>query len=123
MTIEEAIKKAEKQLSQYSYTAETTTYPGIKEINRTNATWLSMILHYAKKALRDQEERENQKQLTIEELLNMDAPVWLSTFVLDGKGGFWCICQKGIIICPSGSCFDVREIPNWKFYRYQPKGE
>lgn len=116
MTIEEAIKKAEKQLSQYSYTAETTQYPGISKINITNAEWLSMILHYARKGLRNQEERKNPKRLTVEELIERDDPVWVSCKTLEGMDGYWCLCNKGVIICPSGQCFDVRDIPHWMFY-------
>lgn len=122
MTVEEAFAKAEEQLSHCIYLAETSTKPGIAKINSNKAGWLSCILHYAKKALRDLEERENPKQLTLEEMLNMNAPVWLSCFMLDGSGGYWCICQEGSITCPSGLCYDVRDIPTWKFYRYQPKG-
>lgn len=80
-------------------------------------------LNMAIAALQDQEEREYPKQLTIEEMLNMDAPVWVSCFTLDGKHGYWCICREGIITCPSGVCYDVRDIPLWKFYRYQLKGK
>ena len=72
-------------------------------------------------ALQDQEEREHPKQLTIEEMLNMDAPVWVSCYTHDGKNGYWCICQEGTIICPTGICFDVRDIPTWNFYRHQLK--
>ena len=72
-------------------------------------------------ALRDQEERENPERLTIEELKERDCPVWCSCNTWDGKNGFWCICNNGYITAPSGRCFAVEEIPQWKFYRYKRK--
>lgn len=56
MTNEEAIKKAENQLSQFAYIAETSPHPGIAKINSNKAEWLCRVLHYARKGLRDQQE-------------------------------------------------------------------
>lgn len=120
MTIEEAIKKAEKQLSQYNYIAETSPYPGIVKINTDNFEWLMMILHYARKGLRDQKERENPKRLTVEELNEIYDPVWVSCKTFEGTDGYWCLCNKGHIICPSGQSFAAEEILNWVFYRNKP---
>ncbi|EGC8431306.1 hypothetical protein H9185_001185 [Listeria monocytogenes] len=72
-------------------------------------------------ALQDQYSRENSRQLTIEDLKRINAPVWLSCFTLEGDPGYWCLCQKGIIICPSGQSFNAEEIPHWKFYIHKPK--
>ena len=116
MTNEEAIKKAENQLSQFIYIAETSPHPGIAKINSNKAEWLCRVLHYARKGLRDQEERKNPKRLTVEELTERDDPVWVSCKTLEGTDGYWCLCNKGVIICPSGQCFDVRDIPHWMFY-------
>lgn len=90
-------------------------------MNSNMGSWLSQILYYAKKAVKDQEERENPVRLTIEELKGMDCPVWCSCNTFDGKNGFWCICNNGYITAPSGNCFVAEEIPQWKFYRYKKK--
>ena len=74
-------------------------------------------------ALRDQEERENPKRLTIEELTAMDEPVWCACKTLEGTDGFWCLCKNGFIIAPSGGCFKAEEITHWELYRFPPKGE
>ena len=81
-------------------------------------------LSMAVAALREQEERENPKPLTLDELRKMDwEPVWCLCKPIDGGNGFWCICKKGTIIPPSGVRFDVKEIPHWVFLRNKPKEE
>lgn len=80
--------------------------------------WMEEI---ALKALCEKKERQNPKRLTIEELKSIDAPVWVSCITLEGEPGYWCLCQKGSIICPSGQCFDAADIPHWKFYLHKPK--
>ena len=72
-------------------------------------------------AIREQEERENPKPLTLDELRETHAPVWCSCKLLDGGNGFWCLCINGKIIAPSGDSFDVKEIPHWVFLRNKPK--
>lgn len=72
-------------------------------------------------ALREQEEWENQKPLTLDELRKMDVPVWCLCKPIEGGNGFWCICKIGKIITPSGVCYDVKEIPHWVFLRNKPK--
>ena len=84
-----------------------------------NCEPLIMAHEAALQALREKEERENPKPLTIEELMEMDDPVWVSCKTLEGTDGYWCLCNKGVIICPSGQTFDVRQIPHWKFYRWR----
>lgn len=61
--------------------------------------------------------------LTLEQLREMDAPVWCSCKPIEGGDGYWCLCQHGNIITPAGSVFDVKEIPHWVFYRRPPEGE
>lgn len=56
MTVEEAFAKAEEQLSHCIYLSETSTKPGIVKINSNKAGWLAVLLFYAKKGLRDQQE-------------------------------------------------------------------
>lgn len=91
--------------------------------NGVNCEPLIMAHETALQALQEKEEREHPKRLTIEELNEMDNPVWVSCKTWDGKDGYWCYCNKGIIICPSRQSFRAEEIPSWKFYRHKPKGE
>ena len=55
--------------------------------------------------------------LTLEELREMDEPVWGACKPIEGGNGYWCLCQHGHIITPAGSIYDVKEIPHWVFYR------
>ena len=61
--------------------------------------------------------------LSIEQLREMDGPVWVACKTIEGGNGYWCLCQRGHIITPAGSIFDVNEIPHWAFYRRPPEGE
>ncbi len=61
--------------------------------------------------------------LTLEQLQKMDGPVWVACKPIEGGNGYWCLCQRGHIITPAGSIFDVKEIPHWVFYRRPPEGE
>lgn len=63
------------------------------------------------------------ESLTLEQLREMDAPVWCACKPIEGGNGYWCLCQRGHIITPAGSIFDVKEIPHWVFYRRPPGGE
>ena len=55
--------------------------------------------------------------LTLEELREMDEPVWVACKPIEGGNGYWCLCRHGHIITPAGSIYDVKEIPHWVFYR------
>ena len=61
--------------------------------------------------------------LTLEELREMDEPVWVACKPIEGGNGYWCLCQHGHIITPAGSIYNVKEIPHWVFYRCPPEGE
>ena len=61
--------------------------------------------------------------LTLEQLREMDGPVWVACKPIEGGNGYWCLCQHGHIITPAGSIYDVKEIPHWVFYRRPPEGE
>lgn len=61
--------------------------------------------------------------LTLEELREMDEPVWVACKPIEGGNGYWCLCQHGHIITPAGSIYDEKEIPHWVFYRRPPEGE
>lgn len=59
--------------------------------------------------------------LTLEELREMDGePVWC---VVNGipKNGYYCLCDSGLILAPSGSFFNCSDIPNWIFCRRKPE--
>lgn len=61
--------------------------------------------------------------LTLEQLREMDEPVWVACKPIEGGNGYWCLCQHGHIITPAGSIYDVKEIPHWVFYRRPPEGD
>ena len=61
--------------------------------------------------------------LTPEELRGMDSPAWCACDTFDGKGGFWCLCQEGVIIPPSCMQFEAGDRHNWVFYRRKPEAE
>lgn len=66
-------------------------------------------------------ELEGSKCLTVDEILGREDPVWVSCKTLEGTDGYWCLCDKGTIICPSGVSFNIKEIPYWPFYSNKPK--
>lgn len=72
-------------------------------------------------ALREQEQRERNEPLTLEELMVIDAPVWCVCKPIEGGDGYWCLCRKGLITTPAGSHYYVPEIPHWVFLRNKPK--
>lgn len=66
---------------------------------------------------------EPNEPLTIEQLRQMAGePVWCSCKPIEGGDGYWCLCQRGHIITPAGTIFDVKEIPHWAFYCRQTEG-
>ena len=77
---------------------------------------------WARKALRPTLTPPNDP-LSIEQLREMEGPVWVACKPIEGGNGYWCLCQRGHIITPAGSIFDVKEIPHWVFYRRPPEGE
>ena len=75
-------------------------------------------------ALRQQEHfREVTKKvepLTLDELSERNASVFLPIKDFP-NGGYWCLCQNGYIIPPSGYGFMAKERPNWVFYSQKPE--
>lgn len=61
--------------------------------------------------------------LTIEQLREMEDPVWCVCKTVEGFEGFWCLCNHGYILTPARQIFDVKEIPHWVFYRRPTEGE
>lgn len=61
--------------------------------------------------------------MTLEQLREMEDPVWCVCKTVEGFEGFWCLCNHGYILTPARQIFDVKEIPHWVFYRRQLEGE
>ena len=59
--------------------------------------------------------------LTLKQLRERNKPVWCSCKPIEGGNGYWCLCQYGQIIAPSGNIFDVEEILHWVFYNSPPE--
>ena len=60
--------------------------------------------------------------LTLDELKGMDGePVWCAVHNSPG-GGYYCLCDKGVVMVPSGLTYDCEEISGWAFYRHKPEG-
>ena len=75
-------------------------------------------------ALRQQEHfREVTKKvepLTLDELSKRNDPVFVPINDFP-NGGYWCLCENGYIIPPSGHGFMAKERPNWVFYSQKPE--
>ena len=69
----------------------------------------------------NREQEQSNDPLTLEELMVIDAPVWFVCKPIEGGDGYWCLCRKGHITTPAGSCYYVSEIPHWFFLRHKPK--
>ena len=64
---------------------------------------------------------QQNEPLTIEQLREMEDPVWCVCKTVEGFEGFWCLCNHGYILTPARQIFDVKEIPHWGFYRRPPE--
>ena len=72
-------------------------------------------------ALRQQETVTNRNEpLTLDELSERNDPVFVPINDFP-NGGYWCLCQNGYIIPPSGYGFMAKERPNWVFYSHKPE--
>ena len=75
-------------------------------------------------ALRQQDHfREATKKvepMTLDELSKRNDPVFLSIKDFPNSG-YWCLCENGYIIPPSGHGFIAKDRPNWVFYRQKPE--
>ena len=67
--------------------------------------------------------RPSNTPLTLDELQDMDAPVWRACKTIKGGNGYWCLCKNGRIMTPSGRLFEARSVSLWTFYRRPPEGE
>ena len=96
----------------------------------SNYDSLSALVHHLETELKSEilsaaelRARLANEPLTLEELREMDEPVWVACKPIEGGNGYWCLCQHGHIITPAGSIYNVKEIPHWVFYRCPPEGE
>ena len=114
MTREEAIKILEYPVRKWSMEWD----------EREDGLSYYEALDMAISALRQQEHfREVTKKvepLTLDELSERNAPVFLPIKDFP-NGGYWCLCENGYIIPPSGHGFMAKERPNWVFYRQKPE--
>ena len=97
------------------------TYPSDKEIEESVLLLKGASNDAEISALRQQEHfREVNKALTLDELSERNAPVFLP--IKDFPNcGYWCLCENGYIIPPSGHGFMAKERPNWVFYSQKPE--
>ena len=63
---------------------------------------------------------ESNEPLTLDELSKRNEPVFVPINDFP-NGGYWCLCENGYIIPPSGYGFMAKERPNWVFYRQKPE--
>lgn len=96
----------------------------------SNYDSLSALVHHLETELKSEilsaaelRARMVNEPLTLEQLREMDEPVWVACKPIEGGNGYWCLCQHGHIITPAGSIYDVKEIPHWVFYRRPLEGE
>lgn len=111
MTREEAIKILEYPVKKWSMEWD----------EREDGLSYYEALDMAISALRQQERfGETNKSLTLDELSERNAPVFLP--IKDFPNcGYWCLCENGYIIPPSGHGFMAKERPNWVFYSQKPE--
>ena len=112
MTNEEAIGRIQDHMSHHGIGQ----YPHLK---------LKEAFEIAIQALRKDHFPDATKMvpLTMEQLREMDEPVWVACKLIEGGNGYWCLCRYGYITTPGGAFFEVGEIPHWVFYRRPPEGE
>ena len=111
MTREEAIKILEYPVKKWSMEWD----------EREDGLSYYEALDMAISALRQQERfGETNKSLTLDELSERNAPVFLPIKDFP-NGGYWCLCENGYIIPPSGHGFMAKERPNWVFYSQKPE--
>ncbi|WP_312070397.1 helix-turn-helix transcriptional regulator [Anaerotignum propionicum] len=63
------------------------------------------------------QQAEEQLPLTLEELESRVDPVW---HPFGEALGYWCLCQQGRIMPPSGLGFIAKDRPDWLFYGCKP---
>ena len=111
MTREEAIKILEYPVKKWSMEWD----------ERDDGLSYYEALDMAISDLRQQERfGDVNKALTLDDLSERNAPVFLPIKDFP-NGGYWCLCENGYIIPPSGHGFMAKERPNWVFYSQKPE--
>ena len=66
--------------------------------------------------------RKKNAPLTLSDLKAMETPtpVWLRAKFME-NGGYWCLCEGGVIVPPSGASYAAEERPEFTFYLNPPK--
>ena len=119
MTREEAIEWMQEEKASFERAPDLNGCPMTED-------WQKAIDVYemAISALRQQDHfREVTKKvepMTMDELSKRNDPVFLSIKDFP-NGGYWCLCENGYIIPPSGHGFIAKDRPNWVFYRQKPE--
>ena len=117
MTREEAIAWCDRFNNAWANANQDDDFPDLKYSDT-----LDKLFYLAGQALRQQERfGEANKSLTMDELSERNAPVFLPIKDFP-NGGYWCLCENGYIIPPSGHGFMAKERPNWVFYSQKPEG-
>mgnify|MGYP001077969569 CR=1 FL=1 len=70
--------------------------------------------------LRTYPEAQPNEPLTLEELRNRSKPVFVKVNGFP-DGGYWCLCNYGHIMPPSGIGFWAKDRPSWELYDRPPK--
>ena len=85
---------------------------------------LDQLFYLAGQAIRQQDHfRDITKKvepLTLDELSKRNDPVFVSIKDFPNSG-YWCLCENGYIIPPSGHGFMAKDRPNWVFYSQKPE--
>ena len=112
-----------RHVSDQIYSAEYQKYLGMQIAMREVLEYFAKF-ELGDTAIRQQEHfRDLTKKvepLTLDDLSERNAPVFLSIKDFP-NGGYWCLCENGYIIPPSGHGFMAKERPNWVFYSQKPE--
>ena len=113
----------ERHVSDQIYSAEYQKYLGMQIAMREVLEYFAKF-ELGDTALRQQEHfRDVTKKvepLTLDELSKRNDPVFVPIKDFP-NGGYWCLCENGYIIPPSGYGFMAKERPNWVFYSQKPE--
>lgn len=120
MSVEESLKVLEEIAEGFEkMSTEECARNDLRALWEGRAKGIRQAIALVKAHLRDQPN----DPMTMKQLYEMDEPVWVECGAtpFTPNGGYYCLCQFGKITTPSGSQFDIEEIPHWKFYRRKPE--
>ena len=109
-----------RHVSDQIYSAEYQKYLGMQIAMREVLEYFAKF-ELGDTALRQQGTVTNRNEpLTLDELSKRNDPVFVPINDFP-NGGYWCLCENGYIIPPSGHGFMAKERPNWVFYSQKPE--